>query len=58
MGSYLEEGYPLYTINDTMLNILGYTYEELVDATNEKMMKYHLSTGSEMGGREHREAVS
>ena len=38
MGSYLEEGYPLYTINDTMLNILGYTYEELVDATNEKMM--------------------
>ena len=38
MGSYLEEGYPLYTINDTMLNILGYAYEELVDATNEKMM--------------------
>ena len=38
MGSYLEEGYPLYTINDTMLNILGYTYEELVDVTNEKMM--------------------
>ncbi len=38
MGGYLEEGYPLYTINDTMLRILGYTYEELIAATNEKMV--------------------
>lgn len=38
MGGYLEEGYPLYTINDTMLNILGYTYEELAAATDEKML--------------------
>ncbi len=38
MGGYLEEGYPLYTINDTMLHILGYTYEELAAATDEKMM--------------------
>lgn len=38
MGGYLEEGYPLYTINDKMLEILGYTYEELLEVTGEKMM--------------------
>ncbi len=40
MGGYLEEGYPLYTIDDKMLNILGYTYEELVAATGEKMLEF------------------
>ena len=38
MGGYLEEGYPLYTINNKMLDILGYTYDELVDATDDKMI--------------------
>ena len=38
MGGYMEEGYPLYTINDTMLRILGYTYEELITVTDEKMI--------------------
>ncbi len=38
MGGYLEDGYPLYIINDKMLDILGYTYDELLDATDEKMM--------------------
>lgn len=38
MGGYLEEGFPLYTINDKMLEILGYTYEELLAETDEKMM--------------------
>lgn len=38
MGGYLEEGFPLYVINDRMLDILGYTYEEMVAATDEKMM--------------------
>ena len=38
MGGYLEEGFPLYTINDRMLEILGYTYEELIAVTDEKMM--------------------
>ncbi len=38
MGGYLEDGYPLYTINDKMLDILGYTYDELLDATDEKMI--------------------
>lgn len=37
MGGYLEDGFPLYTINDKMLDILGYTYEELIAATGEKM---------------------
>ena len=39
MGGYLEKGFPLYIINDTMLNYLGYTYEELVEETGEKMQK-------------------
>lgn len=38
MGGYLEEGFPLYVINNTMLQILGYTYEELIAETNEKMI--------------------
>lgn len=39
MGGYLEKGFPLYIINDTMLNYLGYTYEELVEKTGEEMQK-------------------
>lgn len=38
MGGYLEEGYPLYVINEKMLEILGYTYDELIHATDEKMI--------------------
>lgn len=38
MGSYLDEGFSLYTVNDKMLEILGYTYEELVEVTGEKML--------------------
>src|SRR5699024_6410370 len=30
---------PLYIINDTMLNYLGYTYDELIEATGEEMQK-------------------
>lgn len=39
MGGYLEKGFPLYVINDTMLRYLGYTYEELVRETNEEMVR-------------------
>lgn len=39
MGGYLDDGWSLYTINDKMLQILGYTsYEELAKATDEKMV--------------------
>lgn len=38
MGGYLKEGFPLYIINDKMLDMLGYSYEELVAVTDEKMM--------------------
>lgn len=38
MGGYLEEGFPLYIINDRMLDILGYTYEEMAEKTDEKML--------------------
>lgn len=31
MGGYIEPGFPLYFINDEMLNYLGYTYEEFVE---------------------------
>lgn len=30
IGKYLEKGFPLYVINDTMLTMVGYTYEEFV----------------------------
>lgn len=30
MGGYLEEGFPLYCINDFMLSHLGFTYDEFV----------------------------
>ncbi len=39
MGGYLEKGFPLYIINDTMLDYLGYTYDELVKETGEEMEK-------------------
>lgn len=39
MGGYLEKGFPLYVINDTMLRYLGYTYDELVRETNEEMIR-------------------
>lgn len=39
LGGYLEEGFPLYIINDTMLNYLGYTYEELIEETGEEIQK-------------------
>lgn len=33
MGGYIEEGFPLYVVNDTMLEMMGYTYEEFVEDT-------------------------
>lgn len=38
MGEYLEEGFPLYTVNEKMLDILGYSYEELIRKTEDKML--------------------
>ena len=32
IGRYLEAGFPLYVVNDTMLEMVGYTYEEFVQA--------------------------
>lgn len=39
LGVYLEDGFPLYLISDTMLGYLGYTYEELVEETGEEMQR-------------------
>lgn len=33
MGGYLEPGFPLYYVNNYMLDYLGFTYDEFVDAT-------------------------
>lgn len=33
IGGYIEEGFPLYVVNDTMLEMVGYTYDEFVKAT-------------------------
>lgn len=32
LGRYLEEGFPLYVVNDTLLGMAGYSYEEFVAA--------------------------
>lgn len=37
MGGYLEPGFPLYIINQEMLDTLEYTYEQLVEETGELM---------------------
>lgn len=39
LGGYLEEGLPLYVINDNLLRWLGYTYEELLERTGGKMTR-------------------
>ena len=33
VGAYLEEGFPFYAVNDSMLDMLGYTYEEFLAET-------------------------
>ncbi len=33
VGGYLEEGFPLYFVNDDLLEHLGYTYEEFLEDT-------------------------
>lgn len=33
IGGYIEEGYPVYMVNDTFLELLGYTYEEFIEET-------------------------
>ena len=38
-GCYLEEGLPFYIVNDTMLEYLGYTYEEFSRVTGERLQK-------------------
>lgn len=37
LGRYLEDGFPIYTINDKMLDILGYSYKELLEVSQEKV---------------------
>lgn len=38
MGGYLEQDFPLYYVNDFMLEYLGYTYDEFVAATCGKVI--------------------
>lgn len=39
IGGYLEDGFPLYIINDEMLDYLGYTYEEMIRETGERVIE-------------------
>lgn len=39
MGGYMEDGFPLYVINDELLGYMGYTYRELMEDTGGKMAK-------------------
>lgn len=39
MGGYIEPGFPLYVINDEMLNYLGYSFDELMAATDGMMIE-------------------
>ena len=34
IGGYIEKDFPLYMINDAMLEMMGYTYDEFVKATD------------------------
>lgn len=34
IGGYVDEGFPLYVINDAMLEMMGYTYDEFVRDTD------------------------
>ena len=38
MGGLIEPGFPLYVINDEMLNYLGYSFDELIEATSGMMI--------------------
>lgn len=38
MGGYLEPGFPLYFVNDELLDMLGYTYDEFIAQTNQQMI--------------------
>lgn len=33
IGAYLEEGFPLYVVNEQILDLMGYTYDEFVEET-------------------------
>ena len=33
IGRYMEDGFPIYMVNDKLLDLLGYTYEEFMQAT-------------------------
>lgn len=38
IGGYIEKDFPLYVVNDAMLEMLGYTYEEFMEATDGKVV--------------------
>ena len=38
IGGYMEEGFPLYVVNDTLLDMMGYTYEEFVERIDGMML--------------------
>lgn len=39
IGHYLEEDFPFYVVNDAFLALLGYTYDEFLEATQGKVAR-------------------
>lgn len=39
LGGYIDENYPVYVVNDKLLNMLGYTYEEFMSYTGGNIIR-------------------
>ena len=49
LGTYFEPGFPLYYVNDRMLDCLGYTYEEFSQDSQGMVGNVHPSPGPGKG---------
>lgn len=52
IGGYIEEGFPLYVVNDTMLEMMGYTYDEFVEDTGGLVINSIHEEDADMVARE------
>ncbi|MCI9576789.1 MAG: EAL domain-containing protein [Clostridiales bacterium] len=57
LGVYEEPGFPLYFINDNMLEYLGYDYDEFVEATDGMVLNCIYSDDREMVSSQFQECL-
>lgn len=57
IGGYLEEGFPLYVVNDQLLSMVGYTYEEFLADTGGLVLNSIHESDREMVCQQIREAL-